>query len=270
MAKARRAPTLNKISAERIRLELEKLITSAHPERLKTAWELGLTAQFLPEFDAVMEQPQNSSHHIYNVGDHTLKTLMNIPPARHLRLTMLLHDLGKPKVVYLKEDGIYHFHGHAAASGSMAGDILRRLKYDTQTIRTVCRLVEVHSLYPEETPQGVRRAAHRIGPELFRDFLLVKRADTLGQSPAVHEKKLTYLDRIEKLYDEICDRGDPLTLRELAVTGADLMTDGMKRGPAIGDVLEKLLDEVLECPEHNDKEYLISLSRRIRENPVAS
>ena len=258
------APALKKISAERIRVELEKLITSDHPQLLELAWKLGLTAQFLPEFDAAMDQPQNSSHHIYNVGIHTLMTMAAILPERHLRLTMLLHDLGKPEVVYVKEDGIYHFHGHAANSAVMAGRILRRLKTDSNTIRKVCRLIAVHSLYPEETPEGVRRAVHQIGEDLFPDFLLVKRADTLGQSPAVHAVKLAYLERISRLYREIVERGDCLSLRGLAVSGSDLILDGMKRGKQVGEVLEALLDDVLADPEHNEKEYLMEQSRLIR------
>ena len=102
---------------------------------------------------------------------------------------------------------------------------------------------------------------NRIGPDLFSDFLLVKRADTLGQNPLVWEKKLAYLDRVEQLQRGILERGDCLTLRELKVNGADLKEAGMAPGPQIGVTLGRMLQDVLETPEHNDKAYLMEQLR---------
>lgn len=255
--------SLGRISAERVQTELVKLLVSPNPGELRRAWELGITGVVLPEFDRMMEQPQNSAHHIYSVGEHTLKTLEAVPAGKVLRLAMLLHDTGKPEIATRDEKGIYHFRGHAAGSAVIAGRVMKRLKFDNYTASRVCRLVKNHSLYPSADPEGVRRGIFQVGEDLFPDFLEVKRADVLGQHPQVWEKKLLYLDELKKIYGEILERGDCLSLKKLAVTGNDLIEEGMKPGRALGEILNRLLDEVLACPEKNRREYLLEEGRRL-------
>ena len=258
------APTLNNISAERIRDELVKLLISDNPQRIWTMMMLGITKEVLPEFDDVYDQPQNGKHHNETVGVHTLAALEKVRPDKVLRLTMLLHDLGKKETAVRGEDGIWHFPEHAAKSGAMAGKILRRLKFDNETIRKVCTLVREHSFYPEPTPEGVRRAVVKIGPDLFEDYLLVKRADIAAQVPEVPNIRLEKIDRAERLYEEILQRGDCLSLADLALTGKDLIADGMEKGPGIGKVLDGLLDMVLTDPSLNEREILLEKSRELR------
>ena len=258
------ASTLKKISAERVQAELIKLLISPHPDWIRLAWETGITGVVLPEFDRMMDQPQNNAHHIYSVGEHTLETLKAIRPDKVLRLTMLLHDMGKPQVVRQDEKGIYHFRGHAASSAVIAKTVMKRLKMDNDTSGKVYRLVANHSLYPEATPEGVRRSIFQIGEDLFPLFLEVKRADILGQSPEVQETKLNYLERIGQIYSEILARGDCLSLKDLAITGNDLIHDGISPGRLLGDVLNQLLDDVLADPAHNERTYLIERSRELR------
>lgn len=258
------APSLKKISAERIQVELVKLLESPHPDWIRQAWENGITAVVLPEFDRMMEQPQNSAHHVYSVGEHTLVALRNVRADRVLRLAMLFHDMGKPEVATVDERGIYHFRSHAANSAELTKKIMKRLKFDNETSNKVYRLVLNHSLYPEVTPEGVRRSICQLGEELFPGFLEVKRADVLGQNPAVQEKKLDYLQQVEEIYADILRRGDCLSLRTLAVTGRDLIADGAEPGKGMGELLNRLLDEVLEAPERNDREWLLERSRQLR------
>jgi tRNA nucleotidyltransferase (CCA-adding enzyme) len=258
------APSLKLVSAERIQTELVKLLVSPHPEMISLAWECGITAQVLPEFDLIMEAPQNNPHHIFSVGEHTIRTLMAIRADRILRLTMLFHDMGKPSVQTVDENGIYHHRGHAAPGAEIAGRIMRRLKFDRASERSVVQLVRCHSLYPDLTPEGVRRAVVRIGEDLFPLLLEVKCADIRGQNPEVQKEKLAYMDRVKELYEEILADGDCLSLKQLAVSGDDLLADGMKKGPELGSVLQALLDEVLEDPARNRKEYLLERSRSLR------
>ena len=138
------APTLEKISAERIQTELVKLLVSAHPQYLKTAWELGITQIVLPEFDAMMETPQNTPHHCYSVGEHTLKALEYTEADKVQRLVVLFHDMGKPAMRTTDEQGLDHFHGHPKVSAELARKILRRLRFDNDTIRKVTELVSWH------------------------------------------------------------------------------------------------------------------------------
>ncbi len=258
------APNLARISAERIQTELVKLLVSPNPHWLRLAYECGITAVVLPEFDRIMLQRQNNPHHAYTTGEHTLLTLRNIAAEKTLRLTMLFHDMGKPEVFSTDEDGKDHFHGHAAHSEKIALGIMKRLKFDNDTMRTVACLVRNHSRYPQLTARDVRVSAYEIGPELFDSFLQVKRADITAHHPDIIPDTLHYLKEVERIWRDVKERGDCLSLKNLALDGKDLIRDGVKPGPALGELLQKLLADVLEHPEHNEKEYLLERSRALR------
>lgn len=253
------AGSLTKISAERIQTELVKLLTSEHPEIFRTLYDTGITAVILPEFDACMKTPQNHPHHCCCVGEHLLLALGAIEADKVLRLAALLHDIGKPVTHTRDEKGIDHFHGHGEAGKELAGLILRRLKFDNDTIYRVKHLVQVHDyLQIPPTPRGVRRAVFRIGKEHFPDYLKLRRADILAQNPSMQKEKLEALAVLESLYQQILEEQNCLSLKDLAVTGTDLIESGLKPGPELGEILKKLLEIVIENPEYNTKEYLLS------------
>lgn len=251
------APTLSKISAERIAAELEKLLVSPHPEKLKMAYECGITAVILPEFDRCMETAQNNPHHKYSVGEHTIVSIGNARPDRILRYTMLMHDMGKPSCKTTDEQGIDHFYGHQEVSAQMANDILRRLKSDNETRRSVSKLVRYHDLTCGLTGKSVRKAISLIGEDLFPLYLEVKDADTRAQSDFRFQEKMDYLEEVRLLYRKILEEGDCLSLKDLAVNGKDLIAAGMKPGREIGEVLEAMYRDVIDDPEHNNKDYLM-------------
>ena len=251
------APTLRKISAERIQVELVKTLTSSRPDLLREAWKLGITKEVLPEFDLAMETTQETVHHMYTVGEHILHTLLEVRPDRILRLTMLFHDIGKPYMKTMDADGVAHFKGHPEKSSELANEILHRLKFDNDTIRKVTKLVRYHDHRMPVTPAHVRRAIHEIGEDLFPLYLEVRRADVSAQSMYQREEKVADIDGVEKLYHEIMERNECVSLKMLAVTGKDLIAAGMKPGKEIGQMLEHFLDLVLEHPELNQKEELL-------------
>lgn len=252
------APRLWKVSAERIQTELVKLLTSSHPEVFRVVWETGISAVILPEFDACMDTPQNNPHHCWSVGEHTLRALPFVEPDKVLRLAVLLHDIGKPPVRTTDECGVDHFYGHAQKGAEMAGSILRRLKFDNDTRKRVARLVMVHDdLQIAAAQRSVRRAVYRIGADLFPDYLKVRRADIMAQNPDVRQEKLNELARIEEMYQKILEAQQCLSLKDLAVTGRDLIEAGMQPGPELGRTLNQLLELVIEHPEYNTKESLL-------------
>ena len=253
------AHTLRNISAERIQTELLKLVLSDHPDYLRRAYETGLTAVFFPEFDRAMEQPQNHPHHKYSVGEHTLHAMQAVEPERVLRLTMLFHDLGKPDVHTVDEDGVDHFKGHAAVGEKIAHSVLRRLKFDNDTIDKVKKLVFYHDYHVSETQSGVRRAANKIGVELFPALLKVKYADVAAQSDYKRQEKFTTLQHLDAIYREVLAEGQCMTLKDLAVTGKDLIEGGMQPGRELGETLSRLLELVLDHPEYNTKEQLLGI-----------
>lgn len=258
---------LKKVSAERIQAELVKLLTSPHPERLKEAWETGITGVVLPEFDACMACGQNNPHHIYSVGEHTLHALEQTEADRILRLSVLFHDFGKPEVKTTDEAGIDHFKRHQEVSEELAGKILKRLKFDNETIRRVKKLVWCHDYHPALTQAGVRRAVNRIGEDLFSMYLKVQRADILAQNPATQEPKLQVLQEVRRLYEKILEEKDCITLKQLAVDGRDLMEAGFPAGPLLGEILQYLLELVLEEPGRNRKEELLREAVRTYREP---
>ena len=251
------APNLRKISAERIREELEKTLMSDRPDLLRTAWKAGITKEFLPEFDRCMETEQNNPHHCYTVGEHILKGVSLVRKDRVLRLSMLLHDIGKPACRTTDAKGIDHFYGHADVGHEMARSILKRLKYDNATIRQVLPLVKWHDMQVRLTEPAVRRAVVKIGEDLFPLFLEVKQADMLAQSTFQREEKQEILDTLGGLYSRIIERGDCLNLKDLAVKGSDLIALGVRPGKEMGTILAQMLEDVLNVPEHNNKEYLV-------------
>ncbi|MBQ3786661.1 MAG: CCA tRNA nucleotidyltransferase [Lachnospiraceae bacterium] len=261
------AKNLKKISAERIREELTKLITSYHPQLLLRAWELGITAVILPEFDVMMDTPQNNPHHRYNVGEHTIHAICNIDRDKYdefdlvvLRYAMLFHDIGKPACKTTDEKGIDHFGGHPQVSRDIAARIMRRLKFDNKTKNAVLSVVLYHDMRPRLTVPGLRKLINIMGSETARVFVDVQTADIMAQSDYERDAKLKRLETTVEYYERIMERKDPLFIKDLDINGQDLMKAGVAEGPLIGDILKHLLTLVLERPELNEKGRLLTLA----------
>ena len=247
------APNLEKISAERIQAELVKLLVSDHPERIQDACELGITKVVLPEWDDMVGVKQNTPHHKYDVAAHTVHALQNVKNDKVLRLTMLFHDMGKPVRKTTDENGRDHFKGHAIASEQIAKTVMKRLKFDNDTIRKVTKLVAYHDYRMEPTGANVRRAMHEIGVELFPYYLAVRLADTKAQSSYERRGKLENIIQIRELYRNALRNKECVTLKDLAVTGTDLINLGIAPGKELGTLLNELLDMVIEDPAWNQK-----------------
>lgn len=252
------APTLQKISAERVQVELVKLVTSNNPDYLKIAYETGITAIVLPEFDLCMETEQKNPHHMYSVGEHTLWSMKYVERDKVLRLAMLFHDMGKPKAITTDDKGIHHFHGHNELSSQITREVLRRLRFDNDTIHKVERLVYFHDYRPALTDKSVRRFVAKIGKDLFPLYILVQTADVKAQSDYKKEEKLHNIETVNNIFLGILEREECLCLKDLAVTGKDLIDLGIKPGKEIGEILNHLLEMVLENPVLNEKEILLN------------
>lgn len=251
------ADNLRFISAERIQVELTKLITSDHPDRLVEAYELGLTKVVLPEFDAMMETNQDNPHHLYNVGIHTIKVMEHVPPTQILRYTALLHDVAKPITKTLDENGVGHFYGHQAKGADMAREILRRLKLDNYTIEETCLLIYEHDYSLHGTNiKSFRRFLNRLGMERFEDFLIIKRADMAGQSDYNKEERQGYVDDMIAMFELVKKENQCIKISDMAIKGRDLIEMGISPGREMGAILKSLFEKVLDEPELNHKEIL--------------
>ena len=273
-AMKRLSPDLKRVSAERVRTELTKLLLSDHPEKLLTCYECGITAVVFPEFDRMMGQSQNNPHHCYNVGVHTVKCLeyLHTDPdyiradkklRTVLNYTMLLHDVAKPLCVSTDKNGQEHFYGHQELGAELAADIMKRLKFDNETIHAVKKLVKYHDArfqIRQDSRKALRKLVSLVGVDMMPYLFPVGRSDNAGQSETYSSQSLENLQRIESMYREILERKECVCLRDLAVTGRDLMEIGYTSGPSLGQALKALLHEVIQDPERNTREQLLALS----------
>jgi len=195
-------------------------------------------------------------------GNTPSRASPNPPKNLLVRLTMLLHDIGKPLCYTQDAQGIGHFYEHAKHSTALAHTILSRLKFDTQTIDTVTMLVQNHSIDLSLNPRPIKRLLHRLGTERFALLLEVKRADTLAQAPQIQQIRLENLAKVQALMEEILREQACFSLKDLAVNGRDLMELGIPQGKQIGLLLNTLLEWVMDHPEDNNKGALLLLAEQ--------
>lgn len=256
----KKAGLLEMIAKERIRDEFEKIIMTPDAARgVILLEELGLLRYVLPELRSGLGVTQNL-HHIYTVFEHNIRSLdyaakKNYP--FHIRLAALLHDIGKPKTKR-GEGPNSTFYGHEIVGAKMAVAALDRLKFPRDFTEKVAHLIRYHMFYynvGEVTAAGVRRFLARVGPENVDDFIKVREADRIGSGvpKAVPYKIRHLLFMIEKV------KCDPISPKMLKVDGNDVMEIlKIGPGPKVGRVLSILLEEVLDDPQKNNEEYLVS------------
>ena len=164
------------------------------------------------------------------------------------------------------EEKVDHFTGHPGSGAEMTRRIMRRMRFDNDSIRKVSSLVRWHDERPADNERSVRRAMVKIGDEAFPNLFELKRADTMGQSNYMREEKLAAIDMFERRYREIREKKQALTVKDLAVDGEDLMRLGIAKGPELGKTLKALLEKVLDQPELNEKDKLLDLVQKMRRN----
>ena len=253
------APRLRLVAAERLREELLKLLCGKDATRVLLEYP-DVLGVMLPELLPSVGCDQRNRHHCYTVWEHIARSVGYIAPKPVLRMTMLLHDLGKPACMTLDEAGEGHFKGHAAVSFRIGQEILQRLRFDKRSAERILTLVKRHDAPIEPTERAVRRLLNRLGEEGVRQLLQVKRADNLAQAPAYHGRQQE-IDALEALLDRILARDECFSLRQLAVGGEDLLALGY-RGREIGDALRFLLEQVLDGALPNEKEALLAALRK--------
>ena len=259
---------LQYISKERIQVELNKILLAAHPARgLEDLYTLGMYPHIIPMMCHTVGFAQRGGHHFLDVFEHSLLAVGVIAPELVLRLTMLLHDIGKPFVWDSSESLSYdRFDDHAAVSAKLAGKILRDLKYDNATRKDVVELIAHHNDILLPDPVNVRRALARLGEVQTRRLVQVKVADLIAHDLAgEREKILALFAEISDVIDEVVARGDCTSVKALAIGGQDMMALGLS-GRAIGQMLNAALELVLEKPKMNTRETLLNWVRGNLEN----
>ncbi len=254
------APSLSRIAAERVKSELEKILLASDAGEILRAYPdvLGVV---LPEILPCVGFEQKNPHHLYDVWEHTLRTVDAAPRDPILRWTMLFHDLGKPRTFSLDEHGVGHFYGHARVSAALADDIMARLRFSNAERETISELVRRHDGVIGPDKKAVRRLLAKLGRGQFDHLLAVHRADSMAQAPELTAPRLRVLAEIRALADEVERGGECTDARQLAVNGHDLIALGYVPGPALGAELNALLGRVLDDPALNEKNTLLRLAK---------
>ena len=245
----RLAPLMENLARERVFDELCKLLPLVNAEDLP-AFAPVLT-QVIPELAPLMGFDQKNPHHQYDIFTHTAQVVAGTPADLAVRWAALLHDIGKPGCFSQDEQGIGHFYGHAKLGAQIADSILLRLKAPTALRQRVVMLIEQHMTPLEPDKKLLRRRLSKLGSEAVHGLPALQRSD-MGAKPADDSR----FSQIQLLLQEIEAENACLSIRDLAVSGHDLMNLGY-RGPAIGQALQFLLEQVLDERVENEKEALL-------------
>ncbi len=253
---------LENVSAERIFKELKGILVGTGVLDMLLAFPEVFSC-IIPELAPGIGFEQHTPYHCYDVWTHSAYAVAAAPADELLRLTMLLHDVGKPSCFSMGEDGRGHFYGHPVAGEKLAKDILLRLKSDTATLSTLCTLVRVHDMTLPVTVSGMRRLVGKLGAENVRRLLDVQRADHAAHSDYDRASGAELIRDAAELLEDVLEMEPAFTVKDLAVNGNTLMQLGMKPGPDMRRVLEALLAEVQEDKLENDAAALTARAEEL-------
>lgn len=252
---------LQTVAAERIRKELEGLLCGADAPALLREFADVLCVP-IPELAPCIGFRQFNYHHRYDVWEHTLHALAASEPDAVLRLAVLLHDVGKPAVFSFDKQLVGHFYGHARVSAAMAERILRRLRFDGKTVSRVPALIAAHDLETASlTERRMRRLLNQLGEQDVRTLLRLRRADRLGKGTERPKAVEADTAAAEELLRRLCEEDACCTLRQLALSGDDLLALGLPTGKRIGAVLRAALAAVLDGNVQNDRDALMRFAQ---------
>lgn len=257
------ADLLNNIAVERISVELNKLLSGNGAEKILNNYR-DVIAVFIPEIKPMFDYNQHTKHHNRDLWHHTIYAVKSIDNTPLLRMSMLLHDIGKPKACKRDEDGTCHFKGHPKYSAEMAENILRRLKYSNDFIETCITLIKYHDVRFNGSKRQLRHVMSAIGDKNVELLLKIQRADIMAQSDYKHREKLEKLDLACQTYKGILADKDCFTLKQLEINGNDIKNLGVSEGIKIGKILNMLLSLVIEDKINNEKSALIKKAEEIR------
>ena len=249
---------IKNVSQERVRDELVKILLSDRPsEGIQLLSKLGILQYILPELQFCVGFDQHNRYHRKNVFDHILKVLKVTPSGLNVRLAALFHDISKPETFTIGEDQCGHFYSHHKVGADKTREIMKRLKFDNDTINNVCILVYEHmSRYPKLREGSVKKLLKRLGEQNVDDLINLQIADIIGSKPPFDFEDIVLLKNELK---RIIEFKEPISVKQLAINGFDLIEMGIEPGRRMGNILDELLQMVMNNPEMNTKEELLEI-----------
>lgn len=259
---------INKISKERVRDELLKILASPHSyEGIVHFKESGLMQEILPELEKTfgVEQKSPGRHHIYDVGTHSLMSLKYCPSNDPIvRFAALIHDIGKPQTYKKLKNGTITFYNHEMASAKIAKRIAERLKFSNKQADKFYKLVRYHQFTVNEnqTDSAIRRFIRKVSKEYVPDMLDLRVGDRLGGGARETSWRL---EEFKKRLVEV--QKQPFTVHDIKISGNDIMKElNLKPGPKVGEILKQLYKEVVEGKVENKRNRLLKRLKEIKLN----
>ena len=258
---------IQNLSAERIRDEFSKIITGKNAYKvLKLMSENKILEEIIPEWSKTIGFDQKNIHHIYTVDEHVLKSLELTSRDLIIRLAILFHDIGKPRCYTFGEDGQGHFYKHEKYSVEIAEKLMLNLKFSKLDTERVCKIIRYHSLYRQNIDEiFVKKMLNRFGEEDLYRYLEVVEADRRTHNNDICN--LEDLDQIKTILKKIQETKPPLLMKDLKISGKDLLKVGVPKGKIIGEILDYLMEKVLEDENLNNYETLINLAINYKDRP---
>ena len=250
---------LKNIAAERIFVELKKLLCGDNAESVLLKYK-EVIAVVVPELAPCFDFAQNTKWHLYDVYTHIVKSVGFSPKTDYMRLTLLLHDIGKPYCLKVDDRGVDHFKGHQEKGAFLAERALRRLKCDNATLKKVVTLISVHDEKIYLDSKSIKYWLRRLGDSATLDFLDVKIADMESHNLEFAGHEVEELERIKQKAIEIINSGEPYRISDLKIRGNDLISVGIS-GKSISDALNYLVEKVSDDKSLNDKNTLLKMAK---------
>lgn len=240
---------LNNVARERIRVELLKLLCGVRVKRILMEFAC-VFFEIIPELEPMYQFPQNTPYHIFDVWEHTATAVSCVDCDPVLRTTMLLHDLGKPSMHTVDENGISHFKKHQGVSFEKSCEILKKLRFSKAEQEEITKLILYHDLRPKGELKEITQLCVDLSPEFLLRLLPVLRADAMAQNPDFLPQKLEELERAESAIHQLVKSKTCFKVADLAIDGNDLSALGLE-GKKIGNVLKTVLNKVSQGEINN-------------------
>lgn len=251
---------IKEVSGGRIRDELFKLLGSMNPYiGILKLREAGILQIILPELESCFGVSQKGPKHarVYDIGEHSLLTLKETPSKDQLvRLAALLHDIGKSDTAQTDDTGNVTFYQHEVIGSRLATKIAKRFNLSRKQTDKLFRLVRWHLFTVDEkqTDSAIRRFIKNVGRENIKDMMALRIGDRIGGGT---QKAISWrMEEFKKRINQVLQK--PFSISDLKINGNDVMQIlNIPSGPKVGEILNKLFEEVLEDSSKNNREYLL-------------
>ena len=253
-----KASTIQFVSRERIRDELTKIVMSDRPQALEFLSMTGLDEAIGLPISKMLEEPQRNKYHYADVFHHTMDVMKSVKKDFVTRWAAFFHDWGKMETVSVDEEGWQHYYGHPDVSATLATEFMTKYKFDNDSFDAIYKLVKYHdaAIGQDVKMSTMKKFVQKIGKELIPKFIDLTTADRFAHRLGDIKFSVGNIDSGKKKLIEIAMTQAPLSLKDLAVNGYDMIELGLS-GKQIGEALNCCLDYILEHPECNTKEVLI-------------